>query len=72
MSNQGKKRPNPYIFSADGITAISSYAAIPVVAHDRINKVWDCKLRRAENAENWRCLSGQGEQAGPPAQCVCA
>ena len=42
-----RKARDAFRFSLGGARIVSSFAATPAVADDRINKIWDEKIRHA-------------------------
>ena len=50
MFNKAKARVDAYTFSLGGITTIASFAAMPVIADDRINRIRD-KRRKQDRSE---------------------
>ena len=46
MFSKAKPGADAYTFSLGGMTTIASFAAVPVIADDRINRIWDERLKR--------------------------
>lgn len=46
MFNKAKPRADAYTFSLVGMTTVASFAAVPVVADDRINRIRDARQNR--------------------------
>jgi hypothetical protein len=46
MFNKAKPGADAYTFSLGGMTAIASFAAVPVIANDRINRIRDERRKR--------------------------
>ncbi len=65
-----RKARDAFRFSLGGATLVASYAAMPVVADDRINRIWDEKIRRARR----ECGRSKGDwlQNGQEAAQYCA
>lgn len=49
MFNNAKPARDPFAFSLGGMAAIKSFAIAPIVADDRINRVWDERFRRDQS-----------------------
>jgi len=50
MRSNTNRRLDAFTFSLGGISVASSFAAIPVVADNRIAKAWDARLSGADSA----------------------
>ena len=48
MSEKGKPRRDPFTFSLLGLKTMAAYTTAGAIAHDRINRAWDEKLRQAQ------------------------
>ena len=48
MTQRIDRERDAFTFSLGGIRTASSYAAMPAIAHDRINKALDKKYQRAQ------------------------
>lgn len=48
MFEKAKPGRDAFTFSLQGMTAIASFTAAPAIADDRLNKVWDERLSRAQ------------------------
>lgn len=42
-----RKARDAFRFSLGGTSIVSSFAAVPAIADDQINKIWDEKIRQA-------------------------
>lgn len=52
MFRKANKARDAFAFSLGGMTAISSFAAAPAIADDRINKIRDERVRQARNSRD--------------------
>ncbi len=46
MFNKAKPRADAFAFSLGGMTTIAAFAAVPVIADDRINRIRDARQNR--------------------------
>lgn len=51
MSEKAKSGRDAFTFSLLGLKTIAGYTAASAIAHDRINKAWDEKLRKAQEEQ---------------------
>ena len=63
MFSKAKARADAYTFSLGGMKTIASFAAVPVIADDRINKVWDERLKRDRDEPGARAWPGANRPA---------
>lgn len=70
MFHSLRKARDAFRFSLGGATIVASYAVMPVVADDRINRIWDERIRRARRERSR--TSGDWLQNGQEAAQHCA
>jgi hypothetical protein len=51
MFEKAKPGRDAFTFSLGGMTTIASFTAAPAIADDRLNKVWDERLRRPHDEQ---------------------
>ncbi|MBT8084715.1 MAG: hypothetical protein HKN35_07615 [Woeseia sp.] len=71
MLDNGQRTRDPFTFSLGGMATIASFAFAPAVANDRINKIRDNGLNKAQNDRNRESQTWQPDQ-GRTAQSNCA
>ncbi len=52
MFKKDRKARDAFTFSLGGMTTVTPFVAMPMVADDRINKVRDERLRQARNTRD--------------------
>jgi hypothetical protein len=50
---------DPFVFSRGGLQARSSHVHMPAIAHERINRAWDEKLRHNSETRSGRDRHGR-------------